>query len=272
MNVHSVKGGGGVKLRVGEWGSQSGPSILLIHGWSQNLRCWQMQYQSPALKDFRLISFDLRGHGESEAPANAEAYTNGEHWADDIAAIIRELKLAKPFLVGWSYGGFIIGDYLRKYGERQIAGINFVGSAVVLGAAAFGTLIGPGFFENAPGACDPDPATHRPAIDRFLKACFVKPLPQKTLDAVREFNLMVSPQVRGFLLQRQLDYTHVLETLTVPVLVAHGRADTVVLPAMSEHILKHCRSAKASWYDGVGHAPFLEAPERFNLELAKLAQ
>ena len=57
-------------------------------------------------------------------------------------------------------------------------------------------------------------------------------------------------------------------TLDVPVLVTQGRADTVVLPAMAEHILATCPTAKASWYDGVGHAPHLEAPERFNHELA----
>lgn len=271
MKVHTVDGGGGVRLRVCEWGSASGRPILFIHGWSQNLRCWQMQYESATLKNFRLVALDLRGHGESDAPARADAYSNGDLWADDIAAIIRELGLSKPILVGWSYGGFIVADYLRKYGEQQIAGIVFVGAAVVLGSKAFGTLIGPGFLANAPAACDPDPATHQAAIDRFLQAAVVKPVPQETLDAVREFILMVSPQVRGFLIQRELDFTGVLERLTVPVLLMHGRADTVVLPAMSEYILEHCRSAKVSWFEGVGHAPFVEDPERFNSELARFA-
>jgi len=81
MRVHTVEGGGGVKLRVRESGSESGRPILLMHGWSQNLRAWEMQYESPRLKGFRLVAFDLRGHGESEAPAKAEAYTDGELWA-----------------------------------------------------------------------------------------------------------------------------------------------------------------------------------------------
>src|SRR5882672_298663 len=271
MRVHTVEGGGGVKLRVRESGSESGRPILLMHGWSQNLRAWEMQYESPRLKGFRLVAFDLRGHGESEAPAKAEAYTDGELWADDIAAIIRALKLRKPILAGWSYGGFMISDYVRKYGEGQISGINFVSGAVILGPKAFGTLIGPGFLENAPDACNPGPAVNRAAIDRCVRVFVAKPLPEGTLDATRAFNLMVSPQVRGFLLQRELDYTDVLEKLTVPVLVTHGRADTVLLPAMAEYILDHCKSAKASWFDGVGHAPFLEDPERFNSELAKFA-
>lgn len=271
MKVHTVQGGGGTKLRVCEWGNERGRPILFIHGWSQNLRCWQMQYESPALKDFRLVALDLRGHGESEAPTNVDAYTRGDLWADDIAAIIRVLELRKTVLVGWSYGGFIIPDYVRKYGQKEIGGIDFVAAAVILGPKAFGPLIGPGFYENAPPACDPDPATHRAALERLLRAIVVKPVPQEMLDAMLGYALMVSPQVRANLVQRELDYTDVLEQLTVPVLVTHGRAETVVMPAMAEYILKHCKTAKASWYDGVGHAPFAEDAERFNKELAKFA-
>jgi non-heme chloroperoxidase len=54
--------------------------------------------------------------------------------------------------------------------------------------------------------------------------------------------------------------------------VAHGRADSVVLPAMVAHMLATIPTAEASWYEGVGHAPHLEEPERFNRELAALAR
>ena len=50
-------------------------------------------------------------------------------------------------LVAWSYGGFIVTDYVRAYGERAIAGINLVGAAVCC-APTF-DHIGPGFLENA---------------------------------------------------------------------------------------------------------------------------
>ena len=58
----------------------------------------------------------------------------------------------------------------------------------------------------------------------------------------------------------------------MPVLVSQGRADTVVLPAMAEHVLATCPVAEASWYDGVGHTTFLEDPDRFNRELAALVR
>jgi pimeloyl-ACP methyl ester carboxylesterase len=54
--------------------------------------------------------------------------------------------------------------------------------------------------------------------------------------------------------------------------VTHGRADTVVLPAMAEHVLATCPTAEAAWYDGVGHTVHLEQPEHFNRELAALSR
>jgi pimeloyl-ACP methyl ester carboxylesterase len=56
------------------------------------------------------------------------------------------------------------------------------------------------------------------------------------------------------------------------LLVTHGRADSVVLPAMAEHVLATCPTAEASWYEGVGHLPHLQEPERFNRELAGLTR
>jgi pimeloyl-ACP methyl ester carboxylesterase len=40
---------------------------------------------------------------------------------------------------------------------------------------------------------------------------------------------------------------------------------------MAEHVLRHCKTAVASWYERVGHMPFVEDAERFNRELAAFA-
>ena len=68
MKVHTVTGGAGLRLHVREWGKEDAPSILFIHGWSQNHLCWKNQYESMLAEDFRLVALDLRGHGMSEAP------------------------------------------------------------------------------------------------------------------------------------------------------------------------------------------------------------
>lgn len=271
MKIHSVQGAGGVKLHVREWGQPGGIPLLLIHGWSQSLLCWTKQHEGELQDQFRVVAVDLRGHGMSEAPLEAEQYVDGDKWADDVAAIINQLTFDKPILVGWSYGGFVISDYVRKHGQNNIAGINFVGAAVVLGEKA-SPFVGPGFQENVPAACEADLPTNIAAIRRFLRALVAEPMSADDFEVTLGFNMVVHPQVRAFLIQRELDFVPILESIEVPVLVTHGRSDTLVLPAMADLIREHCKTAQASWYDGVGHAPFLEEPERFNRELARFAR
>jgi non-heme chloroperoxidase len=272
MKTHTIKGAAGVNLHVREYGKLTGIPILLIHGWSQSHLCWSKQYESTLKDEARIVALDLRGHGMSDAPVQVDQYTDGDKWADDIAAVIDELALDRPILVGWSYGGYIILDYVRRKGQGKIAGINFVSAAVVLGPKAFGALLGPGFLDNAPGACHDDLPTNIAAIRKFLRACIVKPISQDDFEEILAFNMVVKPSVRGAMTQRELDFASLLQEITVPVLVTHGRSDAVVLPAMADHILKHCKVAKASWFEGVGHAPFLEEPLRFNTELQHFAK
>ena len=100
-------------------GQGDGPPILFIHGLSQSHLCWAKQYESALAEEFRLVAYDLRGHGMSQAPLEPEHYTDSGLWADDVAAIIEQLGLDRPVLVGWSYGGFVICDYLRDHGQDR---------------------------------------------------------------------------------------------------------------------------------------------------------
>jgi non-heme chloroperoxidase len=270
--IHEVRGGGGLRLHVREWGRPDGPPILLIHGLSQSHLCWARQYESVLAEQFRLVAYDLRGHGMSEAPLGPEHYTDGRLWADDVAAIIQQLGLDRPVLVGWSYGGFIICDYLRAHGQDRIAAIDFAGAVVTLGGAAFGTLIGPGFLDHFADATADDLPTNIQAIRALVKGWPATPYPSEEVETLLCSAMVVPARIRANLAAREIDGDDVLRTLGVPLLVSHGRSDTVVLPAMAEHVLATCPTAQPSWYDGVGHTPFLEAPNRFNHELAELTR
>lgn len=267
--VHEVHGGGGVRLHVREWGRADGPPIVFVHGWSQAQLCWARQTAGTLAHDFRLVAFDLRGHGMSERPASPTSYADGGLWAEDLRAVLDALSLVRPVLVAWSYGGFVVGDYLHAFGDDAIAGIDLVGAAVVLGEDF--THIGPGFLENAGDACAADLPTSIAAVRRFLARCTAQPLPDDERSAALCWNMVVAPEVRGALLARRIDHDAVLAEVAVPVLVTHGRADEIVLPSMAEHVLRVCPTARASWYDGVGHLPFLEAAGRFDGELAAFA-
>ena len=81
MKIHTVHGATGVKLHVREYGRPTGVPILLIHGWSQSHLCWSKQYESALKDDLRMVALDLRGHGMSDAPAEADQCTDGDKWA-----------------------------------------------------------------------------------------------------------------------------------------------------------------------------------------------
>jgi pimeloyl-ACP methyl ester carboxylesterase len=272
MKTHTVRGGGGLWLHVREWGQADGPPIVFIHGLSQSHLCWDKQFESALADEFRLVAYDLRGHGMSDAPLEPEHYTDATLWADDVAAILDQLQLARAVLVGWSYGPFVICDYLRLYGQDRIAAVNFVGGAVKLGEAAFGTLLGPGFLDHFADATAEDLPTNIRAMRGLVRAFAATPLPAPDVETLLCASMTVPAQVRANLAAREIDCDDVLHDLEVPLLITHGREDTVVLPAMAEHAHAICPTAEASWYDGVAHVPHLEEPERFNRELTALTR
>ncbi|MDL2409419.1 alpha/beta hydrolase [Rhizobium calliandrae] len=272
MRIHTVTGGAGLRLHVREWGKEGAATIFFIHGWSQNHLCWKNQYESALGDNFRLVAMDLRGHGMSDAPLDAAHYTERQLWADDIAAVIDQLNLASPVLVGWSYAGYIICDYLRAHGSGRLAGITFVGAATTMNKAALGTLIGPGFLDHVRGATSDDLPSNIEAIRNFMRACTYSKLPSELFETAICWNMAVPAKIRAALLAREIDSDDVLAELAIPVLMTQGQEDTVILPAMGRHILTCCPKATASWYSATGHAPFLENPSRFNEELNQFAR
>lgn len=271
MRTHTVEGGAGLRLHVRDYGPVEAPPILLIHGWSQHHLCWSKQFESPLASRFRLVAMDLRGHGQSEAPLDAENYTRGGLWADDIAGVIGALDLVSPILVGWSYGGLIIGDYLRVYGDDDLAAVNLVCAAVGIGPSWSGPLIGSDFVEYAPLAASEDQVVALTAVHALLHRMFVGQVSPDDLEMAAGWSMLTPPAVRGHMISREEDFLPDFARATKPLLVTFGSADTVVLPAMATAIQKHCPRCQVSEFRGLGHVPFIEDAARFNFELAQLA-
>ena len=69
MRPCEIRSGGGLVLTGHESGNPEGQEILFIHRFSQCALAWEKQFSSQALaREFRLIAFDIRGHGASEKP------------------------------------------------------------------------------------------------------------------------------------------------------------------------------------------------------------
>ena len=265
-----VAGGGGTKIAVYEYGDPNGSEILLVHGFSQSHLSWSKQYNSPMMQKFRMVAIDLRGHGASEKPTNAESYNNSKVWADDINAVIKAKNLKKPIIVGWSYGGFIISDYVREFGDSNLGGIDFVGAATQLGTEDAKSQFGPGL-EPVGRMLDPRQELNIPATAQFLRLTTTAPLPAEEFEQAFAYNMAVSPEVRLGLLSRKIDGNDALAKITVPVLISHGQKDIMVLLASGDYIASKIKQATKSYYSDAGHIPFMEDPERFNRELAEFA-
>ena len=129
-----------------------------------------------------------------------------------------------------------------------------------------------GQLDHVADATADDLPTNIGGIRGLLKGFPAEPYPPEDVETLLCSAMVVPAQIRANLVAREIDGDDVLGALEVPLLVTHGRADTVVLPAMAEHVLATCPVAEPSWYEGVGHTAHLEQPERFNRELAALTR
>lgn len=269
MTPHEVTTPDGVTLNVQEWGNPDGPAILFIHGVVQSHLNWQEQVGDAALRDdFRMITFDLRGHGMSDKPEGAAYYREGRRWADDVAAIIESLDLVDPVLVASSMGGRVVGDYVAHHGDGEIAGFVPVGAILMDDPTQW---FGPALRLLEP-MTSADMATAIEATARFVESFFESPPSEDDLRTMTGYAMMTPRHVRKAVQGREADYERHWRELAVPVLLAHGVEDQVIRLGMSEQAARLMPNARTSFMDGIGHLPFLEAPGRFNAELAEFVR
>jgi non-heme chloroperoxidase len=266
MTTHAITGGNGLTLHVEESGNRDGKALLFIHGFSQCGLAWSRQMRSDLVHDCRLIAMDIRGHGLSDKPR--DAYGDSSLWAEDVHAVMEALHLKDPILVGWSYGGVIMSDYLGVYGDAAIAGTVWVGAVPRLGDP----LVQPGFLGGdflalVPGLFSEDATESVSALQRFLRLCVHDQLSPADLYFFLGFNAAVPPHVRQGLLARHVNNDEIVAKTSKPMLLVYGEADQIVSPRMCTHLETLVPQAEVSTYPNVGHMPFWEATERFNREL-----
>ena len=264
-----VRAADGTRLAVYEWGNPAGPEILLVHGVAQCHLCFAPQYHSALAERFRLVAYDQRGHGASDQPREAAAYQGSRVWADDLAQVLTAKRLARPILVGWSMGGRVIRQYLMNYGDAAIAGINFVASQVIEDPRCRG----PGAPKRPPD--DQSLAEEIDAAIAFLDGCYFKKPSEAEFRRALGYNMKVPAAVRRAIAGWSTEAAPTIEALRkvrVPVLITHGRQDTVVLPAAAEMTLAAIPHARLSWFDDCGHSPFCEDASRFNDELTSFVR
>lgn len=266
----TVTGGGGVDLRVDATGPAEARPIVLIHGFSQSRLCWRPQFASALADEFRLVAFDLRGHGDSGKPE--DAYADPALWAADVQAVLDSLDRDDAVLVGWSYGGLVVSDYLAVNGTDDVAGVVYVSAISEKGTDDAARFAGERFVALADGFESRDVAASVAALAEFVDLCVNEPLDPEDRHFVLGYNVKTPPRVREALQDRRVEHEGTLRGLDVPALLIHGEADAVVLPGAARKHADLIPDASTSFYPNVGHTPFWEAPDRFNDDLRSFVE
>jgi len=96
----------------------SGQPVVLIHGYPLSGASWEKQV--PVLLDagYRVITYDRRGFGKSSQPTTGYNY---DTFAEDLHALLNQLKLRDVVLAGFSMGGGEVARYLGKYGSKGVS-------------------------------------------------------------------------------------------------------------------------------------------------------
>ena len=103
----------GTRLAVYEEGNPDGPVVVLVHGWPDSHVLWDGVVALLA-EDYRIIRYDARGAGASEAPGPVAAY-RVEQLADDFAAVVEAVCPGTPVhVVGHDWGSATMWEYVSR--------------------------------------------------------------------------------------------------------------------------------------------------------------
>ncbi|UXA70691.1 alpha/beta hydrolase [Xanthomonas prunicola] len=261
---YTVTAPDGVTLAVQEHGAAEGPAIVFVHGLLGSRINWDAQLADARLQRYRLITYDLRGHGLSGKPVAASAYQEGMRWADDLAAVLKGANARDAVVVGWSLGGAVISNYLSHYGDTGLAGVVYVDGVIELRAEQLGSH--PAIYRDL---VSPDLRTHLQAVQEFVRLCFATPPPAPVFET-----LLANASLASWDMQRAVQGMSIdlvgLQRTRLPVLLMYGARDALVA---TEPTLTRARQlqprAQTVLYPDAGHAPFLEDSVRFNQDLLR---
>jgi non-heme chloroperoxidase len=245
----------------------NGSAIVLIHGWSMSGRFFQRQI--PDLSSHHhVIVPDMRGHGRSEKVLHGHTIPT---YASDLRAVLVELAVERPLLVGWSMGATIAYEYLRQNGPGSVSGIvvvdeppsNFAWEDYEFGGATLAEL------HEMSEQMQTD---QRTAVFEFTPQM----LHQADDDTVAWMTaeiLQVPPAIASTILFDQVlrDYRDFLPQIEVPALVLFGEDEARTRVRAGRYLADKIPNARFRTFPNSGHCPFWEESAAFNQAVAAFA-
>lgn len=234
----------GVKIYYEDHGT--GPAVLLSHGYTSSVRMWNSQVK--ALKDrYRVITWDMRGHGESDSPPDQSEYSEAKT-VEDMAAVLDACNLERAIIGGFSLGGYMSLAFNLARPKRV--------KALML-------------FDTGPGYKNPrareawNETSEKRALDLETKGLDALGSSDEVRVSTHRSAEGLARATRGMLAQFDSRIIESLETISVPTLVLVGADDTPFLGA-SDYMSAKIPGAVRVTIPNAGHAANIHQPALFN--------
>jgi pimeloyl-ACP methyl ester carboxylesterase len=257
MSIAHVRG---IEMAYDDVGS--GPAVVLLHGYPLNRSMWREQADYFSA-NYRVITPDLRGHGESSA--TQETATMDE-MAQDVAALLDELEIKRVVMGGLSMGGYVALAFYRRFGQERVR-------ALILA-------------DTRPQADTTDVRRNREEqsdkilkqgmssiADDFLKKVLMPAtLSQQHEITERVRQMVITTKVQGTAsalrgMAVRPDQTDFLPEIIAPTLIIVGSEDQVTPPVDAEMMHQKIRGSRLEIIEGASHLSNLERPIEFNRAL-----
>lgn len=245
----------GVRLHYVDSGAQAPgtPVLVFVPGWT--MPGWIFQHQLDAFaKRYRVVVLDPRGQGSSEVPTFGYTY---DRRGDDVAELVQRLAPQRVVLVGWSLGVLDSLAYLHTHGDAALAGLVLIDNSV----------------GEDPPPMPPKHPYHKapkqayPAfMASFVRSMFKRPQPPAYLAQLTEAALRLPEPAANALLGYKVPRTYWKEAVyatSKPLLylVRPGFA------GQAGNLAAHHPAAETVVVPDLGHAMFVDDPQRFNVML-----
>jgi 3-oxoadipate enol-lactonase len=239
-------------------GPEHGPVVLLSHSLGTDLRLWARQ--AAALRErYRVVSYDIRGHGQSDCPTGAYAM---ERLGRDAFELLDHLGVPTASFCGVSMGGGV-GQWLAAHAAPRISRLVLANTTAVFATPAIwqqrlDLVLREGTASVAAGT-----------LDRWFTPDFRRRAPEEVARA--EAMLLACPP-EGYAgccaALRDADLRADLARVAAPTLVICGRHDEATPPEQSEALVAGIAGAQLVVLDAA-HLSCIEQPDLFNAELSR---
>ncbi len=224
-----------------------GPAILLTHGFSATAQMWLPQLDTLA-GNHTVITWDMRGHGQSAAPNDPNAYSESITTAD-MAALLAQVGVRSAIIGGLSLGGYMSLAFNLDYPEMVNAlliidtGPGFKNDSARAGWNKYARKMADDIEEKGLGAFEDRSAEQMQAVHANLSG---------VVQAGRHMLTQSSPRVIAS-----------LPGISVPCLVVVGANDEPFLAA-SDYMAAKIPGAAKGVIPDAGHAANIDQPDVFN--------